>query len=106
MPASETLPVPPDLSPHGYETLQCLGQGAVATVWKARSLASGDFVAIKILRWEQADLETVQRFSQEVSMLKELGHPGIVDVYHTGVTRHSNPFVVMEWVNPLRTASI
>jgi serine/threonine protein kinase len=99
LPHSDTLPVPPDLSRNGYEVIHCIGQGAVATVWKAKLIESGEFVAIKLLRSEEADLETIQRFSQEVSLLKELGHPGIVNVYHTGVTHHANPFVVMEWID-------
>jgi eukaryotic-like serine/threonine-protein kinase len=75
-----------------------IGDGAIATVWRAKDVQSGEPVAIKILRDEALDLEDVQRLAQEVEILRHLDHPGIVKLHGTGVTGWGCPFVIMEHV--------
>ena len=90
---------PPDLGDGRFRIERAIGDGAMATVWRAIDTASGEPVAIKVLRSEEADLEDIQRLAQEAEILQRLNHPCIVRVVGRGVTREGAPFVVMEWVD-------
>jgi eukaryotic-like serine/threonine-protein kinase len=90
---------PPRLGDARYALRQLVGDGAVATVWRALDTQSGDEVAIKLMRDETMDLEDIQRLAQEVEILRRLSHPCIVRIYGTGVAEAGNPYVVMEWVD-------
>lgn len=89
---------PPHLDNDNYEPLTLAGEGAIAEVWKARDRRSGEMVAIKLMQRAAVRLEAVQRLAQEVAILAELDHPGIVRVFGTGVAADESPYFVMEWV--------
>lgn len=82
----------------GFELIQELGRGGMASVWKARQVSLDRTVAIKILdaslAQEQAD---VQRFQSEAQVAAKLKHPGIVQVYDANVEQGLYYFV-MEYV--------
>ena len=59
-----------------YKITELLGQGGMALVYKAQ-MADGRPVAIKTLKYRQADLET--RFALEISIHSKLKHPNIVE---------------------------
>ncbi len=62
-----------------------LGEGGMGRVYRARDIAHGRDVALKILRTEVRTLEGHrQRFQREARLLGELRHPNIVPVYSTG----------------------
>jgi serine/threonine-protein kinase len=90
---------PPDLGDGRFRIERAIGDGAVATVWRALDVESNAAVAIKVLRSEGVDLEDVQRLAQEAEILRVLDHPCIVRVLGRGVTRDGSPFVAMEWVD-------
>jgi serine/threonine-protein kinase len=92
---------PPALGDGRYRVLRRIGDGAHATVWEATELATGESVAVKVLRDEVLGLEDVQRLAQEVEILRQLQHPGIVKLHGTGVTREGSPYVVMELLDGL-----
>lgn len=75
-----------------------IGEGGMATVWKARQLSLDRIVAIKILAsdFSQHDKD-VQRFQAEAQAAAKLKHNGIVQVYDASVI-DGRYFFVMEYI--------
>jgi serine/threonine-protein kinase len=68
-----------------YEILGELGQGGMATVYRAQDPHSGLDVAIKVLRREYlTDLGFRARFQREAQMIAALQHPAVVPVLDFG----------------------
>jgi len=83
----------------GYEILGKVGQGAMATVWKARQLSLDRIVAIKILPKRFSDNpEFVERFYKEGKAAAKLNHPNIVQAIDVGEAGGYHYFV-MEYVD-------
>lgn len=67
----------------GYELLEELGRGGMATVYKARQPSLGRFIAIKVLPpYFAHDEEFTRRFKREALAVAKLRHPNIVQVYN------------------------
>ena len=82
-----------------YEILQKIGNGGMATVYKAQDKVLNRFVAIKILRDEfTTDEEFIRRFHTEAQAAASLSHPNIVSVYDVGVEDERLYYIVMELV--------
>lgn len=82
-----------------FALLGMLDEGAHGQVWRARDLATGDEVAVKILRPKSAASEEfLARFRRECRLLAELDHPGAVRILGTGQTPLGLPYVAMERV--------
>ncbi|RME84977.1 MAG: serine/threonine protein kinase, partial [Planctomycetota bacterium] len=83
----------------GYELLEMLGQGGMASVYKAKQLSLNRIVAVKILPPKLASSEEfVKRFNREAETLANLEHPNIVQVIDKGVEKGIYYFV-MEYVD-------
>lgn len=83
----------------GYEIVKRLGQGGMGTVYKARDLIGGRWVAVKLLApFLAADEEYVKRFFQEARNAQKLHHPNIVGAIDAGIT-NEHKFFVMEFVD-------
>lgn len=79
-----------------YEILEKIGEGGMATVYKARCRLLNRYVAIKILKSEYSKDETfVKRFRVEAQSAAALTHPNIVSVYDVGEENGIN-YIVME----------
>jgi hypothetical protein len=87
--------IPPQLD--GYELLDEIGKGGMGTVYRGVDRRSGDRVAIKHLRADIADSETVARFQREGEVLRRLNHPNIVQLRAT-VQSHGQHYLIMELV--------
>jgi serine/threonine-protein kinase len=61
-----------------YEVLRPVGRGNMCHVFEARDRASGDHVALKVLRPEFAVTVLHDRFHQEIHILSQLDHPHIL----------------------------
>ena len=80
-----------------YRLEGVLGQGGMGTVYRAEHLGTGRKVAVKVLAAELAkDPIFVQRFQQEARASVAIDHPGVVDVFDTGVAEDGSAFMVME----------
>ncbi len=82
-----------------YRLDQVLGQGGMATIFRATDGKLGREVAVKVLRPEfGADAQFVERFEHEAQAAASLSHPNIVGVYDYG-TDSAGPYIVMEQVS-------
>ncbi|TAK02004.1 MAG: serine/threonine protein kinase, partial [Chloroflexota bacterium] len=89
-----------------YRLLELLGQGGMATIYRARDAQLERDVAVKVLRPEYGrDPDFFARFRQEAQSAASLNHPGVVAVYDYG-TDTVGPFIVMELVDGEDLASI
>ncbi len=84
-----------------YRILEQLGQGGMATVYKAYDTRLERDVAVKVLRTERfapADLERIlKRFEREAKALARLTHPNIVPVIDYG-EQEGIPYLVMPYL--------
>eukprot|EP00252_Welwitschia_mirabilis_P018748 TRINITY_DN4185_c0_g1_i5.p1 TRINITY_DN4185_c0_g1~~TRINITY_DN4185_c0_g1_i5.p1 ORF type:complete len:608 (-),score=117.55 TRINITY_DN4185_c0_g1_i5:212-2035(-) len=61
-----------------YQKLQKIGQGTYSNVYKARDLHSGKIVALKKVRFDNLEPESVKFMAREILVLRRLDHPNIV----------------------------
>ena len=97
------VPAPPLESiseefPH-LEILECLGQGGMGIVYKARQKSLNRDVALKLLSPERADdPKFAHNFEKEAQALATLNHPHIVTIHDFGKTE-SYYYLLMEFVD-------
>ena len=81
-----------------YEIIENIGNGGMATVYKAKCHVLNRYVAVKVLREEfTTDEEFVKRFNTEAQSAASLTHPNIVSVYDVG-SEGDLHYIVMELV--------
>ena len=75
-----------------YRLMQPIGQGGMATVYKAYQAAMDRYVALKVLPHQLADNPTfIGRFQQEARIIANLEHPHILPVEHNGRRNYPRP---------------
>ena len=81
-----------------YEILEKIGNGGMATVYKAKCHVLNRYVAIKILKDEfTTDSDFIKRFNTEAQSAASLTHPNIVQIYD--VCNEDNLYyIVMELI--------
>lgn len=86
-----------------YEILEKIGEGGMATVYKAKCHTLDRLVAIKALKSEYAeDEDFVKKFMMECQSAAKLNHPNIVGIYDFHeITNNDKPlyFIVMEYID-------
>ena len=95
MSSAKNLPAVP-----GYRLLRSIGAGGMGSVYEAEKLSTHETFAIKLIREHlTADESYITRFEREISVLRGIRHPNVVDVFEwsfgdpeTGL----RPYVVME----------
>ena len=81
-----------------YEMIEKIGNGGMATVYKATDLVLKRNVAVKILRDEfTTDEEFIKRFETEAQSAARLTHPNIVSIFDVGVD-DGIYYIVMELI--------
>jgi serine/threonine protein kinase len=83
----------------GYDILEKVGEGGMATVWRAHQTSLDRDVAIKILLKGLSENEDDrQRFKQEIRSAARISHPHVVHAYDAG--EHAGlVYLIMEFVN-------
>ncbi|KAL5544551.1 hypothetical protein UlMin_008335 [Ulmus minor] len=66
------------LKADSYEKLEKIGQGTYSTVFRARDLETGKIVALKKVRFDNFEPESVRFMAREISILRRLDHPNVV----------------------------
>ncbi|MDQ6794367.1 MAG: protein kinase, partial [Chloroflexota bacterium] len=89
-----------------YRLIELLGQGGMATIYRARDNQLERDVAVKLLRPEYGrDPDFGTRFQQEARAAASLNHPNVVAVYDYGQDA-AGPFIVMELIDGEDLAAI
>ena len=73
-----------------------LGEGGMGEVYRARHALLRRPTAVKLIRPERVDPETLQRFEREVRTTSRLTHPNTVTVYDYGRTPDGTLYYAME----------
>lgn len=83
----------------GYEILDLIGRGGMATVYRAHQVSMNRVVALKVLPRHLLDDETyMQRFQREVAIVAQLEHRNIVPVHDYG-SEEGQPYIVMRYMS-------
>ncbi len=81
-----------------YEIIEKIGNGGMATVYKAKCHVLNRYVAVKVLKDEfTTDEEFIKRFAAEAQSAASLAHPNIVSIYDVG-NEGSLYYIVMELI--------
>jgi eukaryotic-like serine/threonine-protein kinase len=89
----ETLDIP------GYEVLEKVGSGGMASVYRAKRKSDGAVVALKIpMEQYVADAKFIRRFHREAEVAQRLDHPNIVRTFEHGSLGVKH-FMSMEYVD-------
>ncbi|HUJ63486.1 MAG TPA: protein kinase, partial [Kofleriaceae bacterium] len=91
------MPNPGEVLDERFELERVAGTGGMGTVYRARDRATGEPVAIKILRAGEG--HSAARFVREIRVLAALHHPGIVRYVADGRTRAGELWLAMEWLD-------
>lgn len=83
----------------GYEILDVIGHGGMATVYRAQQVSMNRVVAIKVLPRQYLNDDTyMQRFQREVEIAAKLEHRNIVPVHDYG-QYEGQPYIIMRYMN-------
>ena len=81
-----------------YEILEKIGNGGMATVFKAKDNVLNRYVAVKILRDEfTTDSDFIKKFNSEAQSAASLTHPNIVSIFDVG-NENNLYYIVMELI--------
>lgn len=80
-----------------YRLVQLLGEGGMGTVYHAYDLKLDRDVAVKVLKSEHFDDESLKmRFEYEARAVAKIDHGGVVAIYDSGDLEDGSLFLVME----------
>uniref|UniRef100_A0A914YT90 Protein kinase domain-containing protein n=1 Tax=Panagrolaimus superbus TaxID=310955 RepID=A0A914YT90_9BILA len=81
-----------------YCKMDKIGEGTYGVVYKGRNLLTGQLVAMKKIRLESDEEGIPSTAVREVSMLKELHHPNIVDLQCV-IMEESRLYLIFEFLS-------
>lgn len=91
-----------DLAPrraNTFEKLDKIGQGTYSNVYKARDLLTGKIVALKKVRFDNLEPESVKFMAREILVLKKLNHPNVIKLEGLVTSRMScSLYLVFEYM--------
>ena len=80
-----------------YVLLDEIARGASGVVYRARQSSLGRIVALKMLRDQTPDADSVRRFHSEAKAAAALDHPNIVPIYEVGEHEGQN-YLCMKFI--------
>ncbi|WOL00494.1 hypothetical protein Cni_G09207 [Canna indica] len=82
-----------------YEKLEKVGQGTYSNVYKARDRDTGKIVALKKVRFETSEPESVKFMAREIMILQKLDHPNVIKLEGLATSRmHYSLYLVFEFM--------
>ncbi len=76
-----------------------IGEGGMGVVYRARHALLQRPTAIKLLRPEVVNDDTLSRFEREVQLASRLTHPNTIDIFDFGTTPDGSFYCVMEFLD-------
>uniref|UniRef100_A0A7C9D5U0 Protein kinase domain-containing protein n=1 Tax=Opuntia streptacantha TaxID=393608 RepID=A0A7C9D5U0_OPUST len=73
-----------------FEKLDKIGQGTYSNVYKARDLVTGKIVALKKVRFDNLEPESVKFMAREILILHRLDHPNVIKLQGLVTSRMSS----------------
>jgi len=101
---TSAAPVTRDLQPgqvldERFEIVDAIHRSAMSSVFKARDMKTGEFVALKVpLPNIEGDPAAFSRFEREEEIGRALNHPGILRIVPIPDSEKSRPYIVMEYL--------
>ncbi|KAL2240992.1 probable serine/threonine-protein kinase At1g54610 [Sesamum indicum] len=74
-------------SADSYDKLAKIGQGTYSNVYKARDKTTGKIVALKKVRFDTSEPQSVKFMAREIIILKKLDHPNIIKLEGIATSR-------------------
>ncbi|KAE8729376.1 putative serine/threonine-protein kinase [Hibiscus syriacus] len=74
-------------SAESYDKLDKIGQGTYSNVYKARDKETGKIVALKKVRFDTSEPESVKFMAREIMILQKLDHPNVVKLEGLATSR-------------------
>ncbi|CAK9183006.1 unnamed protein product [Ilex paraguariensis] len=82
-----------------FEKLDKIGQGTYSNVYRARDLDQGKIVALKKVRFDNLEPESVRFMAREILILRRLGHPNVIKLEGLVTSRMScSLYLVFEYM--------
>eukprot|EP01121_Diplochlamys_sp_Union-15-3_P016095 TRINITY_DN5416_c0_g2_i1.p1 TRINITY_DN5416_c0_g2~~TRINITY_DN5416_c0_g2_i1.p1 ORF type:complete len:317 (-),score=64.34 TRINITY_DN5416_c0_g2_i1:56-961(-) len=81
-----------------YKKLEKIGEGTYGVVYKAKNKETGQLIALKKIRLEHEDEGVPSTAIREISILRELKHPNVVDLLDV-INLSSKLFLVFEFLD-------
>jgi eukaryotic-like serine/threonine-protein kinase len=82
----------------GYRLTAPVGAGGMGQVWDATDIATGERVALKLIKDAGSTPELRRRFAREVLATNSVQHPNVVKVHDVFETDDGEPVMVMEFL--------
>ncbi len=96
-PAADNVRREPLADLPNYEILESIGEGGMATVYRARHRRLGRIVALKMFHPGRIPAaRELKRFEAEASFLARLSHPNIIQIFEIGQS-NGLPFLALEF---------
>ncbi|KAG8364729.1 hypothetical protein BUALT_Bualt18G0029000 [Buddleja alternifolia] len=82
-----------------FEKLDKIGQGTYSSVYKGRDLVHNKVVALKKVRFDSMDTESVKFMAREILILRRLDHPNIIKLEGLVTSKTSSSlYLVLEYM--------
>ncbi|GAU38107.1 hypothetical protein TSUD_317940, partial [Trifolium subterraneum] len=82
-----------------FEKLSKIGQGTYSNVYKARDLVTGKIVALKKVRFDNLEPESVKFMAREILVMRKLDHPNVLKLEGLVTSRMScSLYLVFEYM--------
>ncbi|KAG8641411.1 probable serine/threonine-protein kinase At1g54610 isoform X1 [Manihot esculenta] len=82
-----------------FEKLDRIGQGTYSNVYKARDVTNDKIVAIKKVRFDNSDPDSVKFMAREIHILRRLDHPNIIKLEGLITSQTSSSlYLVFEYI--------
>ncbi|CAN1796912.1 Probable serine/threonine-protein kinase At1g54610 [Linum perenne] len=83
-----------------FEKLDKIGQGTYSNVYKAKDLLTGKIVALKKVRFDNLEPESVKFMAREILVLRKLDHPNVLKLEGLVTSRMScSLYLVFEYMD-------
>ncbi|XP_022773744.1 protein IMPAIRED IN BABA-INDUCED STERILITY 1-like [Durio zibethinus] len=87
------------LQPDAFEKLEKIGQGTYSSVFQAREVETGRMVALKKVRFDNFQPESIRFMAREITILRRLDHPNIMKLEGVITSRFSSTvYLVFEYM--------